>query len=101
MLSVGQFQITGPKRVKVCAHLAAFLQAKPARMGKDGQIQHAKRKIWVCTGPVKYSGMDELKRTPLNAAHRALAAKMVDFAMAHPFLTGFIGAGIINKLRRR
>ena len=27
-----------------------------------GQIQHAKRKIWVCTGPVKYSGMDELKR---------------------------------------
>lgn len=27
-----------------------------------GQIQHAKRKIWVCTAPVKYSGQEELKR---------------------------------------
>lgn len=26
------------------------------------QIQHAKRKIWVCTEPVKYSGGEELKR---------------------------------------
>lgn len=27
-----------------------------------GQIQHAKRKIWVCVEPVKYSGMEELQR---------------------------------------
>lgn len=27
-----------------------------------GQIQHAKRKIWVCTAPVTYSGQEELKR---------------------------------------
>jgi 5-methyltetrahydropteroyltriglutamate--homocysteine methyltransferase len=26
------------------------------------QIQHAKRKIWVCTGPVTYTGGDELAR---------------------------------------
>ncbi len=27
-----------------------------------GQIQHAKRKIWVCTGPVTYTGGAELQR---------------------------------------
>ena len=27
-----------------------------------GQIQHAKRKIWVCTAPVTYTGGEELKR---------------------------------------
>lgn len=52
----------------------------------------------------------ESDRRLLTSRHRELvdtiergniAAKALDFAMAHPFLTGFIGTGVAEKLRRR
>ena len=46
--------------------------------------------------------VEERHRELVDTVERGnVVAKVVDFAMAHPFLTGFIGAGIINKLRQR
>lgn len=41
-------------------------------------------------------------RELVNTVERGnIAAKALDFAKAHPFLTGFIGAGVVNNIRKR